>query len=248
MNFIGAHKIKLNVTESTNSSLKELVKKECLPEGSLLFTEWQTDGRGQRDAGWLTEKFKNFTGTYLLKPKIGLKEVFAINLITSLAVKSLVEDYLDVEKDVKIKWPNDILVDGKKIGGILIENQVKSHQVTNSFIGVGLNVNQVSFPSFKRKATSIILENEKEVLLEELTDELSIHIQQFYMLFKTKGVTPLLDLYLETLYLKEEWSEYLIPQKTTLMITGLNHEGLLVLRNDQNEYFTFGIKEIEFLL
>jgi BirA family biotin operon repressor/biotin-[acetyl-CoA-carboxylase] ligase len=248
LNFIGAHKIKLNVAESTNSSLKDMVKKEDLPEGTLLVADWQTKGKGQMESGWISEKFQNFTGTYLLKPELEINNAFVINLISSLAVKSVIEDFIDGEQSISIKWPNDILVDGKKIAGILVENQVKSNQVSNSFIGIGINVNQITFLSFKREATSISNEIKQVVLIDDLTEKLSIHLQQFYMLFRTKGIQPLLKLYLEALYLNNSWSSFLIPEKTTLMIIGINENGLLVLKNEQNESFTFGIKEIEFIV
>tara|TARA_B110000211_G_C14031929_1_gene532558 strand:+ start:773 stop:1519 length:747 start_codon:yes stop_codon:yes gene_type:complete len=248
LNFIGTHKIKLNVAESTNSSLKEMVKNELLPEGTLLVTDNQTKGRGQMNSGWISEEFKNFTGTYLLKPEIELENFFVINLITSLAVKSVIEDYIGDEKAITIKWPNDILVDGKKIAGILIENQVKSKQVSNCFIGIGLNINQTFFPSFKRAATSVSNEILEDVVIDELIDKLSIHLQQFYMLFKTKGAKPLLNLYLDALYLKQEWAHFLIPEQAKLMIVGISENGMLSLKNEQNEVSNFGIKEIEFLL
>ena len=175
MNFVGNHKIRLNVTESTNSSLKNMAKNLLLPEGTLLVTDLQTKGRGQMDSGWVSEEFKNFTGTYLLKPNIELENSFLINLIISLAVKSVIEDYVSDEKSVKIKWPNDILIDRKKVAGILIENQVKSKYISNSFIGIGINVNQISFPVFKRKATSIAVETKKHVLIDELIDIKKLH-------------------------------------------------------------------------
>ena len=247
MNFIGNHKIKLNVTASTNSSLKEMVRNLSLPEGTLLSTDCQTNGKGQMDSAWISEKLKNFTGTYLLKPGLDLKNSFVIQLITSLAVKSVVEDYVCCEKSVKIKWPNDILIDRKKIAGILVENQINSKKVINSFIGIGVNINQTSFPSFKREVTSIRLETNKNVIIDDFADNLSTHIQQFYMLYKTKGDKPLFDLYLDSLYLNKEWAYFLIPNKVELMIKGINKNGMLILEDKQSNIFSFGIKEIEFL-
>ena len=246
MNFVGNHKIRLNVVESTNSSLKEMVKNLLLPEGTLLVTNLQTKGRGQMESGWISEESKNFTGTYLLKPHIELENSFLINLIISLAVKSVVEDYVGDEKQVKIKWPNDILIDRKKIAGILIENQVKSKYISNSFIGIGINVNQLLFPVFKREATSILSETKKHVLIDELTDNLSIHIQQFYMLYKSIGDLSLSKLYLESLFLINEWAIYLTPEKEELMLKDVNKNGQLVLINRQGEELHFDIKEIKF--
>ena len=224
-----------------------MAKNLLLPEGTLLVADLQTKGRGQIKSGWISEEFKNFTGTYLLKPNIKLENSFLINLIISLAVKSVVEDYVGDEKSVKIKWPNDILIDRKKIAGILIENQVKSKYISNSFIGIGINVNQTHFPVFKREATSIISETKKNVLIDELTNKLSIQIQQFYMLYKTKGHKPLLSLYLDALYLNREWSYFLIPNCIELMITGISDNGMLILVDKQSNILSFGIKEIEFL-
>jgi len=247
VNFLGAHKIELNKVDSTNSALKLRVKREALPEGTLLITKEQTKGKGQVEAGWNSEKLKNFTGTFLLKPELDLADVFVLNLIISLAVKAVTEDYLgDLKKDVKIKWPNDILVDRKKIAGILIENQIQSGKVINSFIGVGFNINQINFPKFNRKATSLGVELSCEISIENFTDKLSLHIQQFYMLYKTVGAKALSKRYLESLYLIDEWAIYLTPEKKELMLKKVDKNGQLLLINKQGEEFYFGIKEIIF--
>lgn len=247
MNFIGAHIIELNQVDSTNSALKLLIKKEELPEGTLLIAKEQKKGRGQLGKGWISEKSKNFTGTYLLNPKLDLQNVFVLNLIISLAVKNVAEDYLsNSKKEVKIKWPNDILVDRKKIAGILIENQIQSVQILNSFIGIGFNINQINFPEFNRKATSLGVELNHEFSIENFTERLSIHIQQFYMLYKTIGAQALYKLYLESLYLIDEWAIYLTPEKKELMLKKVDKSGQLLLINKQGEELIFGIKEIKF--
>lgn len=247
MNFVGKHIIELESVESTNSELKKLASTKELEEGTLLLAEEQTKGRGQVNAGWESERVKNFTGTYLLKPKFDLMDVFDLNLIVSLAVLAVTEEYIGESlHDLKIKWPNDIVVDGKKIAGILIENQIQSNQISESYIGIGYNLNQLTFSEFSRKATSLGLELDREINKMQFTEKLSIQIQQYYMLYKTKGYNTLHKLYQNALYLKDEWSIYKTPVNQEFKLIGVDKSGKLILESRNNQKKNFDIKAIQF--
>lgn len=249
MNFVGEYKIKLNAVDSTNEALKLAVKEGNLPEGTLLWTDKQESGKGQLGTRWETNPEENFTGTYLFFPNSSTEDAFSLSMITALAVKETVEELLDSpQKSVSIKWPNDILVDGKKVAGILIENQMVGAQILKSFIGIGLNINQMEFSSFKRQATSLKLETDQSYSIPGVIEKLSIHLQQFYMLYKTKGSVPLKQLYMNCLYQNQKWSTYKSKgEEVQLRIINVLENGYLQLENKEGEVSIFELKQLEFL-
>ena len=109
---------------STNSLLNELNDHQELPEGTVLVTDHQTAGRGQRGNVWEAAQGMNLTFSILLRPKfLEAKDQFRLNMAVSLAIANSLQSCLS--QGIKLKWPNDILVDGKKIGGVLIESQLQ---------------------------------------------------------------------------------------------------------------------------
>ena len=160
-------KTNVYVTEclSTNDFLMQLSLKNSIEEGSVVITDFQTKGKGQRNNFWSSNRQENLLFSFILFPKIKLSEQFILHIITSLSV------YHSLKKiglsNVKIKWPNDIYVNNKKICGILIENQIFKKRIKKSILGIGININQKDFGNIK--ATSIYNEinkktNRKEVL------------------------------------------------------------------------------------
>jgi BirA family biotin operon repressor/biotin-[acetyl-CoA-carboxylase] ligase len=115
----------------------------------------QTAGRGQRGNGWSSRRGENLIFSIVLKnPEVPAREQFVINEITSLSVA----DFLAMHGiSARIKWPNDIYVGKRKICGILIENSLKGMEIDWSIIGIGLNVNQTSFPEDLPNPTSMRL-------------------------------------------------------------------------------------------
>jgi BirA family biotin operon repressor/biotin-[acetyl-CoA-carboxylase] ligase len=132
-------------TQSTNNLLKERVKSETLPEFFAVRTAFQMAGKGQMGNSWESERGKNLLFSFVLYPHhIPLSEQFYISQIVSLA---LVQVLIKRGIDARIKWPNDIYVNDKKIAGILIENSLRGNRMEYSIVGVGLNVNQQIFKS-----------------------------------------------------------------------------------------------------
>ncbi len=144
----------LEIIDSTNS---EAVR--CIKDADNLTVwaaEFQTAGRGQRNNVWESEKGLNLTFTILLKPKMmKAYQQYSISKLTALAVV----DYLS-EKGIraKVKWPNDVYVGDRKITGILIENKLSGDLISNSIIGIGINLNQENFTESALNPTSLLLE------------------------------------------------------------------------------------------
>ena len=137
--------IHLSETETTNLSLRLLANAENMANTSMVWTDFQTKGRGQANNVWESEPGMNllcsilFTPTHLLA-----NQSFAVLEIAALSVKFTLEKYVS---DISIKWPNDIYFQQKKISGILIENEIAEGKITRSIIGIGINLNQKKFRS-----------------------------------------------------------------------------------------------------
>ena len=165
---------------STNDYAKELLKKDPKPaDGTVIITEDQHGGRGQRGKVWLSEPSKNITLSIIYFPTfLKADEQFLLNHVISLGIC----DYLFAKKlrKVKIKWPNDILVEEQKIAGILIENSVAGDKIANSIIGTGLNLNQENFsPEFNATSLRLLTGDMYDIPTE--VDALVKSIEQRYM-------------------------------------------------------------------
>ena len=145
--------IKLNQTTSTNEVLKAMAKKFPLQNATVVLADYQTAGKGQRNNTWYSERGKNLTfSTIFFFENLKADKIPYLNYATTWAIYEVLEAF--ALKELFIKWPNDILVAGRKIAGVLIENTLEKNTVLQSVIGIGLNVNQQKFPE-KLSATSL---------------------------------------------------------------------------------------------
>ncbi len=133
------------VLESTNLVLKEMAAKGS-PSGTVVLCEEQTAGRGRRGRRWLSAPFKNLLFSVLIRPDIHVSEAFLLTLAMALATAESIDKEVDFK--AMIKWPNDIYLEGKKVGGILTEfstyppkGESSQDKVQWAVIGLGLNVN-----------------------------------------------------------------------------------------------------------
>ena len=163
---INLNLIKLNATDSTNTYLKQLVRETSISDETVVLADKQLKGRGQMGNGWRSEKGQSLTFS-MFKRFDGLigERQFMISMAVSLAIAEALKDF-DIPS-VSIKWPNDILSGNKKIGGILIENVLEGNFIKYAIIGIGINVNESSFPSLP-KASSLKLQTGKTFNLDEV--------------------------------------------------------------------------------
>jgi BirA family biotin operon repressor/biotin-[acetyl-CoA-carboxylase] ligase len=144
--------IKLDAIDSTNEFLKGLSSKKDLENFTIVSTDCQTQGKGQMGAFWASEVGKNLMMSILVKGFIvNISQIFDLNIVISVSVIEVLES-LNIP-NLSIKWPNDIMSYNKKIGGILIENSIKSDGSINSVVGLGLNVNQTNFNNLPRASS-----------------------------------------------------------------------------------------------
>lgn len=246
--FVGQNLINLLAVDSTNNFLKNLLSKsEPLPEGTVIMAEDQFAGRGQQQNSWHAEPGKNLTFSLLLRPTfLPLNKQFLLNMAISVAINNALSVYLP--NGLSVKWPNDIYYHHKKLGGVLIENSIVGNTIKNAIIGIGLNINQTTFPEeLSTKATSIHQILQENVNLQKLLAEICSQIESLYLQLKANNYTFLTKNYVDRLYKINETSFFRQNGEVFEgMITGVSATGLLqVLRDNETRQYNF--KEIEFL-
>lgn len=241
--------IVLEETSSTNDYLKQLLSKfKPLPAFTAIMTKHQTAGKGQRGNTWNSTANQNLTASFLISPhNLAIQHQFLLTLIASLSVYDIVQQYSD-DKQVKIKWPNDVMVNNKKIAGILIENKIVGMNINHSIVGIGINIYQDNFTTdLKNKSTSLILENRKlniEILslVEELQNRLA-----YYASLANESVDNLLKSYNEKLFYRNTKKRFIFDtQEVEGEIIGVEWDGLLqiVINNELKKIDLKGISYI----
>jgi BirA family biotin operon repressor/biotin-[acetyl-CoA-carboxylase] ligase len=175
---------KFNTVTSTQDVLEQIVRQNPqLPVFSTVSATFQTDGRGRIRHRWISEQAKNDLFSTYLKPGIEISHTDFLYQLSALAVVTVLHE--NGITQASVKYPNDILVNGKKIAGILVENKIRGKKILYSISGTGLNVNQTDFPPSVR-ATSILSETGKKTSPDEwiirITDRLAelsrLHTQE----------------------------------------------------------------------
>jgi BirA family biotin operon repressor/biotin-[acetyl-CoA-carboxylase] ligase len=228
--------------DSTNNYALSLKSSLLFREGLVITSDFQSSGQGQRGSVWESEKKKNLLFSIVIEPNISISHQFDLNVISSLALI----DYLQsLGINSKIKWPNDILVDSRKIAGILIKNIVFKNKITHSIIGIGLNVNQINFGDYRPKATSCFLELHRSCLINEaLTNLLNFF---HHRIDSYRANQFLIDEYLNNLFRKDKVSFFENnSERFSGTIRGVNRNGLLEIEI-QRRIRNFNLKEIKFL-
>lgn len=240
--FIGKNYIYLDKCASTNSYLLDVLSSRNIAEGSLVFTDYQFSGRGQQGNTWLVEPNVNLTFSLVLMPK-WLKPTEQFYL-TKLVSVSLIQLLNSKKNGFEVKWPNDIYFEGKKVAGILIENSIQKSEITQSVIGIGINVNQKDFQIDKADSLINILDSnlDRKKLLEEFCERLEANYLKFKSDFKSFD-----RLYLDNLYRRGEihWFES-NDGKFEAEIIGVSNIGKLKLKI-KDELIEYAMKEVVFL-
>lgn len=247
--FIGKNIIFLPEIHSTNSYATNLLKNVKLPEGTVIHTAHQTNGKGQRGSLWIAEHNSNVTASVILNPAfLKLENQFSLYIISALACYDTITELLNSSQiDIKIKWPNDILLNGRKVSGILIENNIYNSQISWSVIGVGINVNQESFDG-NFKATSLVLADGKKRFAEDVMKLFCIHLEKHYLTLKSGRLDELKNKYQEKLFGFNQWMPFEIGGKgESLFVKGISSKGLIQLENKNGKILEADVKEISWI-
>ena len=239
--------IKLDAIDSTNDFLKGLSNAQNLKNFTIVTAENQTKGKGQMGSKWVSEIGKNLICSILIKNILRNNfEIFDLNFAIALAIYDALEQF-KIPK-LSIKWPNDIMSGDKKIGGILIENIIKSDNSILSIVGFGININQTNFDNLP-KASSLknIMNQEfdKLKILASIYDSILLRINclqnnkedQLFEDFNNK-------LFKKGITMPFENSK---QEKFMGIVKGVSHQGKLQLFLENDLISEFDIRAISML-
>jgi BirA family biotin operon repressor/biotin-[acetyl-CoA-carboxylase] ligase len=242
--FLGQIKMHLSSVDSTNNYAANLLKEGLIKHGTVILADEQTNGRGQRGAIWQSELGMNLQMSLILIHKnLGIVDQRFINSFVSVATIKFLGIF---GVKAKIKWPNDILVDEKKIAGILIENQLNKQQISSTIIGIGLNINQANFGNLT--ATSLKNEIGSFVPIPDALDSLLLQLNVYFDKFEKYRYSELEKLYFDDLWGFQKVRRF--SDKNGIFkgtITGISESGLLIIQTNEGKK-EYDIKEVNFLL
>ncbi|MFW5659517.1 MAG: biotin--[acetyl-CoA-carboxylase] ligase [Bacteroidota bacterium] len=233
----------VNKCESTNRLLMQSLNDYADDELPFaLWTDNQTAGRGQRGRIWECPPGEALAASFLYAHRdFPVEQIYTLNKWVSLAVCELLDSYLPTEQ-LRIKWPNDLLIDGRKICGILIENLLSGRQVARSVIGIGLNVNQKGFDGdYQRQPTSLRFEMGQHYDLQQLMRHLADVLHRTYqrLLDDPEAIE---QAYRQRLFLRDEPCEFRLTH-TALhgRIRDVDAQGRLMVESQGTvQYFSHG--------
>lgn len=241
---------KVKETTSTNDYLAHLCKESKAKEFYTVMAESQTKGKGQRGNSWEAEGGKNLTFSTVLYPTaLEANKQFCLSMLAALACHEALDNYID---GFSIKWPNDIYWKDKKIGGILIENELEGKYIVQTIIGIGLNINQETFYSDAPNPISLKQILGVEVRLEEVLTKV-VHgiIGGYRQLENNFDVTSqaISTLYRKHLYRREGLFPYRDAQGEFLAeYQDVELDGRLILKDEQGTLRRYAFKEVNFIL
>ncbi len=242
--FMGQKLIYVPECHSTNSLLSDLNDRQELPEGTVLITNHQTAGRGQRGNAWEAMPGLNLTFSILLRPDfLEPKDQFRLSMAVSISIAQSLGTF--IHDEIKLKWPNDILVNGKKMGGVLIESQLQSGSHACSIVGLGINVNQsqFSFPG----AASMNMATGLTYDLNELLQRLLEVLEGEYLMLRNGGIRALKQRYLDYLFRFKEPHQFESDGENFIgTIHDVDEYGRLCMISD-GKTRSFSFKEVKFL-
>ena len=239
--------IRLDETVSTNTFASALLSDNEISFNSVVATKNQTGGRGQGDNSWESTNGSNVLCSIVVCPDFLIPhQQFRISKISAI---SIVDTLHHFRLKGSVKWPNDIIVDNKKIAGILIENTIESYNIKSSVIGIGLNVNQKNFSELSIPATSIILETGKQYEPDKVLDVMLDKFEFWYNKLAMGDSEDVDIYYLENLYgLNRELTFRMGGKEFNAVIIGVGESGKLYVRREDGKIIKALFREIEYIL
>ena len=225
----------LDETDSTNVQAKKLGEAEG-KHGTLIVSDRQTAGKGRRGRGWDSPSGASIYMSILLRPDILPDKAPMLTLVMALAVVRAVREITGEEAG--IKWPNDIVLNKKKICGILTEMSAEIDYINHVVIGVGINVNTEDFPEeIKKTATSLFIETGKKWKRSEFIAAAMKYFEEYYEIFlKTQNLKMLQEIYNGFLVNKDAQVRVLEPgNEFDGCALGINETGELLVRKSDGE-------------
>lgn len=240
--FVAKKIIYLPSCHSTNEVASKLLETNGVQEGTVVITNDQTNGKGQRGNSWEADKGKNLTFSLILKPQFILVcEQFNLNILISLGITDALNK---IQDGFTVKWPNDIYYHNSKIAGILIQNNIKGKTIDTSIVGIGININQQLFQ--EQKAQSLSQVTGKIYDLQEVLNTILSCIELRYLELKNGYIGRLEKDYKNRMYRFGETHLYRAEETFRGTIIGITKEGQLEIDTGEGVR-KFLFKEVEFL-
>lgn len=247
---IGSHIIEIKQTTSTNTFTDNLLLSEKPTEGTVIIAYQQTHGRGQDQNTWESESNKNLTFSIILYPHfLHPSKQFQLIEVVSLGITDFIKTLIPADNATKIKWPNDIYVGDKKLCGTLVQNSIVGSKLTESIIGIGLNINQEQFLSDAPNPVSLKQISGNNYDLQQCLTNLCAFLDFRYLQLKNKQYSILETDYLSLLYRYFEWHDFVIHENIIhARIIGITNYGQLRLESHDGKIHECGMKEVVYCL
>lgn len=219
-------------TGSTNDDVKRFAE-EGDPHGTLVVADKQNAGRGRRGRTWVSEKGDNVYFSIALKPDMSPNNASMLTLVMALAVTKAIRE--ETELEALIKWPNDIVVNHKKVCGMLTEMTMELDYIHEVVIGVGININQTSFPEeIQQNASSLYVEGGKKIMRSALLQKVMRFFEQYYEQFmETQDLSKLIPEYNQLLVNLDTGVKVLDPKgEYEGVARGVDEQGQLLVEKD----------------
>lgn len=231
MSILNAPIIELDTIDSTNNYAMRLIDADKAQAGLTISASEQTHGKGQRGREWSAAPGQSLLMSIIASPDRALREHFLYNAVIATAVASVLSD-LHAHWDVRIKWPNDIMINDKKAGGILLENVIRGEQWLYGVVGLGLNVHQSEFPPELARATSLKIASGKMFSIPVLRDRLRERILED--MYRPLLVKDVMDEYNRWLYKRARKQKFTNGQDTwEVTVLGALSDGSLQVEQDK---------------
>ena len=236
---MGCQQIRLDSVDSTNNYTATLINGNT-PEGTVVIANEQTAGRGQRGNLWVSKPGENLTCTYLLRPKfLRISDQYILNKAIALAVNKAIQHFVP-QYDVRIKWPNDIFLQNKKVAGILVETSLQGGHIVSCLAGIGINVNQQHFQANSGNPISLIEVLGQEINLIDLLDVLSENLEVLYLQLKSGKFNGIDESYNQILWKKDELHTFYKEGVSIIaLVKSVDKKGYLHIINEQNQELIF---------
>lgn len=241
---IGVPLLTFDSLESTNKTAAELLAMSKVGHGAAILAHVQTDGRGQRGSSWASAPGKDVAVSIVLKPT-GLRadNQFALGKVAALAVSDVVR--MHVQADVRVKWPNDVLVERRKIAGILIKNEVIGELVVSSIVGIGINVNGTDLPP-DLVATSLAVECGREFDLTLVVEQLFERFAHWWGKWSDAPEDGLMS-YSDRLWTRGRWADMVLDGTPISARTmDVDPTGRLIVEHEDGRVAAYGLDRLRF--
>ena len=233
--WLGKKLVYKETTDSTNADIRRMAE-EGAKQGLLVVADGQTNGKGRRGRAWESKKGTNLYFSVLLKPEFAPDKASMITLVAAYSVaKAIVKN---TGLDAKIKWPNDIVVNGKKVCGILTEMNLERDYIHHIVVGIGINTNEEEFSEeIKEMATSLKRESGRLISRATLLCDILSQFEMDYKAFvQASNLQPFVEEYNKILVNKGALVKVLDPKgEFTGIAGGIDEEGMLLVFKENGQ-------------